>query len=137
MPRFFVPPAQCTEPTMFLTGREAHHALDVMRLRRGQRVTVLDGAGHEFICEVQQYDRDKVSLSVTEKRELPPPAWRITLLQAVPKGKIMDSIIQKATELGAARIIPLLSERVVSKLSKKEVFHKTDKWQLIAIESIK
>src|SRR5205823_2614661 len=54
-----------------------------------------------------------------------------------PKGKIMDWIVQKATELGAFRIVPLLSERVVTKLSKKDSKDRSEKWQLIAIESIK
>ena len=137
MPRFYLPPSQCQDSTLFLAGREAHHALHVVRLRRGERVAVLDGAGHEFLCEVQQYDRDKVSLGVLETRTVPPPACRITLLQALPKGKVMDFIVQKATELGAFRILPLLSEHVVAKLGKKEMLHKSEKWQMIAIESIK
>ena len=86
---------------LFLTGREAHHARHVVRVRPGERVAVLDGAGHEFLCEVQEYDRDKVRLAVVEKRFQPAPPCQVTLLQAVPKGKIMEAIIQKATELGA------------------------------------
>src|SRR5207249_7498093 len=62
MPRFYLPPDQCTKPPLFLTGREAHHAIHVLRLRRGGEVTVLNGAGAEFRCEVQEYDRDKVKL---------------------------------------------------------------------------
>ena len=116
MHRFYLPPEQCQEASLFLTGREAHHARHVVRVRRGERVAVLDGAGHEFLCEVQEYDRDKVRLAVVEKRFQPAPASQVTLLQAVPKGKIMEAIIQKATELGASRIVPLLSERVVAQL---------------------
>jgi 16S rRNA (uracil1498-N3)-methyltransferase len=137
MPRFFVPPAQCQTPTIFLTGREVHHALHVMRLRAGEQVTVLDGKGHEFVCEVQKFDRDKASLTVVDKRDIPLPSCQVTLLQGLPKGKIMDSIIQKATELGVSRILPLVSERVVAKLNKREGIQKREKWELIAIESIK
>src|SRR6266571_9144809 len=113
MPRFYLPPDQCAEAALFLTGREAHHAIHVLRLRRGDSITVLDGAGTEFRCEVEEYDRDKVKLAMTEKISVPPLPCQITLLQALPKGKIIESIIQKATELGAFRIVPLLSERVI------------------------
>ena len=84
MPRFFLPPEQCKEPILFLTGREAHHALHVLRVRRGQRITVLDGAGQELECEVDSSDRDKVRLQVIERRIVPPLPWQITLLQAIP-----------------------------------------------------
>src|SRR5437762_8490836 len=138
MPRFYLPPEQCVNPPLFLTGREAHHAIHVLRLRRDNKVTVLNGAGAEFRCEVQEYDRDKVKLAVTEKITVPPLACQITLLQALPKGKIIEAIIQKATELGAFRIVPLLSERVVAaQLDAKALRHKTDKWRLVAIEAIK
>jgi len=138
MPRFYLPPEQCANPPLFLTGREAHHAIHVLRLRRGGEVTVLNGAGAEFRCEVEEYDRDKVKLAMTEKISVPPLPCQITLLQALPKGKIIESIIQKATELGAFRIVPLLSERVVAaQLEAKALRQKNDKWRLVAIEAIK
>src|SRR6267378_3745181 len=136
MHRFYLPPLQAKEATLFLTGREAHHALRVLRLRRGERVTVLDGAGQEHLCEVQDFDRDKVGLSVLERHAHPALPCQITLLQAVPKGKIIESIIQKATELGAARIIPLLSERVVLQVGDKKSAQKAGKWQSVAVEAI-
>ena len=138
MPRFYLPPDKCSESGLFLTGREAHHAMHVLRLRRGDSVTVLNGAGCEFRCEVQQYDRDKVKLAVVAKTSAAARPCQITLLQALPKGKIIESIIQKATELGAARIVPLLSERVTSvQLDSKDLRRKADKWRLVAIEAIK
>ena len=138
MPRFYLAPDQCADAALFLAGREAHHAIHVLRLRPGDEVTVLNGAGAEFRCEVQEYDRDKVKLAVTEKITVPPLACQITLLQALPKGKIIESIIQKATELGVFRIVPLLSERVVAaQLESKALRNKTDKWRLVAIEAIK
>ena len=120
-----------------MKGREAHHALHVLRLRNGDRISILDGAGHELVSEIERSDRDKLSLRILERREIPRPASQITLLQALPKGKLMDSIIQKATELGTYRIVPLLTERVVHQFNKKEGLKKVEKWQLIAIESVK
>jgi 16S rRNA (uracil1498-N3)-methyltransferase len=138
MPRFYLPPEKSKEATLFLTGSEAHHATRVLRVRRGDSITVLDGAGAELLCTVEGHDRDKVQLRVSEKRFLPPAHYQITLLQAVPKGKILDSIIQKATELGAFRIVPLLTERVIlSSLTPREKLRKVEKWRMVAIEAIK
>jgi 16S rRNA (uracil1498-N3)-methyltransferase len=138
MPRFFLPPEQCKEPVLFLTGSEANHAVRVLRIRRNDRVIVLDGAGSELQCVVEGYDRDKVQLSVAKKRFIPPLPYQITLLQAVPKGKILESIIQKATELGVYRIVPMLSERVVASINnQKEKLQKTAKWSTIAMEATK
>jgi len=138
MPRFYLPPDQCREEALFLTGREAHHALRVLRLQQGDRVTVSNGAGTQFLCAVEQYDRDKVKLGVLEKISVPPPPYRITLLQALPKGKMFESIVQKATELGLCRVVPLLSERAVAApLDQNGCRQKAEKWRLVAIEAIK
>ena len=137
MHRFFLPPEHCQNASLCLTGDEAHHARHVVRVRPGERVAVVDGAGHEFLCEVQGYDRDTARLTVVEKRFQPAPASQITLLQAVPKGKLMEAIIQKATELGAFRIVPLLTERVVARLDHEEGRRKAEKWRLVAREALK
>ena len=137
MHRFYLPPERCADATLRLDGREAHHALHVLRLERGELITVLDGIGNEFLCAVKNSSRDAVTLSVSLKNFTPPPPCSITLLQAVPKGKIIESIIQKAVELGARRIVPLLTEHVVTHLGEKDRADKRDKWQQVAIESIK
>jgi 16S rRNA (uracil1498-N3)-methyltransferase len=137
MHRFYLPPEQCAGHTLVLTGREAHHALRVLRVRRGDRAAVLDGAGHEFLCEVRDCDRNTARLAVVERNSIPPLPYRITLLQAVPKGKLIESIIEKATELGVARLVPLLSERVLTHLYPQEAAQKAGKWRQTAIEAIK
>jgi 16S rRNA (uracil1498-N3)-methyltransferase len=137
MHRFYLPPGEAKTGPLMLTGREAHHALHVLRVRRGDQVTVLDGAGGEFLCQVQDYDRDKVQLAVARQSSVDPPPCSITLLQALPKGKIIESIIQKATELGAFRIVPLLSDRATIQLDRKSAAQKAEKWQQVAIEAIK
>jgi 16S rRNA (uracil1498-N3)-methyltransferase len=137
MHRFYLPPERCTGNALRLDGREAHHALHVLRLKRGEPVTVLDGAGTELFCAVESASRDSVSLTINEKKSTPRLPCAITLLLAVPKGKIIESIIQKSVELGAARIVPLLSERVVTQLDDDGAEAKHEKWQQIAIEAIK
>ena len=137
MHRFHLPPANCRESLLRLDGREAHHALHVLRIQRGERVTVLDGAGTEFFCEVESATKKSLVLAVKEKKFTPAPPCAITLLVAIPKGKLIESIIQKAVELGAHRIVPLLTERVVTQLDDDGAEAKREKWQTVASEAIK
>jgi 16S rRNA (uracil1498-N3)-methyltransferase len=120
-----------------LTGAEVHHAVDVLRIAVGETVVVLDGAGHEFSCAVRAVGRKAVALHVTQTLFSPAPSCRVTLVQAVPKGKLLETIIQKATELGAFRIIPLLSERVATRLDDEAAREKAEKWRPVAAEAIK
>jgi len=137
MHRFYLPPAQCVGDHLRLTDREAHHALHVLRLRSGETVSVLDGAGHAMECEVAGLTRTEVALKVRSRNFIPPLPCQITLIQALPKGKIIEAIIQKAVELGAHRVIPILSERVVSQLDVDGAEGKREKWQQVAVEAIK
>ena len=98
MHRFYLPPEHCTASTLRIEGREAHHALHVLRVKRCQPVVVLDGAGHEFLCDVAEASRNAVTLRITQKNSIPPLPCQITLLQALPKGKIIESIVQKVNE---------------------------------------
>ena len=137
MHRFYLLPDQCQSATLVLAEREAHHARHVLRLRNGDLVAVLDGQGTQFLCEVLEGGRNQVELTVLERKTIPAPPCRITLLQGLPKGKIFDSIIQKATELGTHRIVPLLTERVSARVDDANASHKADKWRLTAVEAIK
>lgn len=137
MHRFYLPPEQCRNSTLELTDNEAHHALRVLRLAPGDAATVLDGAGHTITCEVAEVSKRTVRLKVKEKTFSPPLPCAITLLQAMPKPKAMDYIVQKATELGVTRIVPLLTERVVSQLDERAAAEKAEKLQPVALEAIK
>lgn len=137
MHRFYLPPAQCKDKTLILTESEAHHALNVLRVRDGERLMVLDGAGQELLCEAQKPEGGQLKLTVVQRNVVPPLPYQITLLQAIPKGKIIEGIIQKATELGVHRIVPLLSDRVTTQLDDENAATKAEKWKQIAIEAIK
>lgn len=137
MHRFFLSADQCRSTTLVLADREAHHARHVLRVRKGDKVAVLDGHGTQLLCEVQEGGRKQVELAVLERTSIAPPPCRITLLQGLPKGKLFESIIQKATELGAHRIVPLLTERVSTRLDDANTQHKAGKWRLTAVEAVK
>jgi 16S rRNA (uracil1498-N3)-methyltransferase len=135
--RFYLPPDQCETDEVELRDREAHHAARVLRLGCGDRVVVLDGAGQHLVGEIEDAGRERVRLRVVERRRVPPLPYRLTLLQAVPKGKVMETILQKATELGAARVVPLLSERVVAQVEERDSAAKAARWQQATIEALK
>jgi 16S rRNA (uracil1498-N3)-methyltransferase len=137
MHRFYLPPEECRDNTAILSERETHHALHVLRIRAGERLVVLDGAGHELLCEAQKPERDQMKLAIVQRNAVPPLPFQVTLLQAIPKGKVMENIVQKATELGAHRIVPLLSDRVAMQLDDEGAATKAEKWRLAAIEAVK
>jgi 16S rRNA (uracil1498-N3)-methyltransferase len=137
MHRFHLPPEQCKDNTLILSEREAHHALDVLRVRDKERLMVLDGAGQELLCEAHRTSQDQLAITVVQRNSVPPLPYQLTLLQAIPKGKIIEAIIQKATELGVHRVIPLLSDRVTTQLDEEGAEARAEKWRLTAIEAIK
>lgn len=137
MHRFYLPPDQVAQPELTLNERESHHAVNVLRLRKGERVAVLDGAGNECLCEVVAADKKAVRLVVKQRNAHEPLPYKITLLQAMTKSKSMESIVQKATELCVHRIVPLSAERSVIQVDAVDAKAKVEKWRTIAIDSIK
>ena len=137
MHRFYLPPGESKGDTLSLSERDAHHAAHVLRLRDGERVVVLDGAGQELLCEARKDGHDRFTLVVKQRSSVPPLPCQITLLQAIPKGKIIEGIIQKSTELGAHCIVPILSDRVTTQLDDESAASKAERWQLTAVEAIK
>src|SRR4029077_19627459 len=137
MHRFYIAPEDWNPDSLVLGGAEAHHARDVLRLQAGGRVVVFNGRGHEVTAEIAKVTRGEVVVRKMYEARVPPLTCRITLAQAIPKGKNMDLIVQKAVEIGAAAIMPLISERTIVDLDAKEAAQKQSKWQQVAIEAAK
>jgi 16S rRNA (uracil1498-N3)-methyltransferase len=137
MPRFYISGTAWNPDRLALDVTESHHAFDVLRMNAGDRATVFDGFGNE--AEVELFKRGKSGTElrkVSLSRSTPLPC-RITLAQAIPKGKNMELIIEKATELGVAEIAPLMSERTVVRGSEGDHVRKQAKWQRTAVEACK
>jgi len=131
MHRLFLADADKAGAEFEIEGREAHHALHVLRARAQDVITILDGRGGEYVCEIQTAGRHSLGLRIKERKVSQRASYEVTLFQALPKGKAFESILQKATELGAFRIVPLFTERVVAKAEKQ------DKWQWVMIDAMK
>lgn len=134
--------AFCTPPTaepaaLTLSPDESHHLVVVNRARPGDTVVAFDGRGAEWICELTGDRKNAATLKVRFKQKLKPLPYDITLGQALPKGQFMDAIVRKATEIGAARIAPLESERTQVHLDGDRSDRKIEKWQTAALEAAK
>jgi 16S rRNA (uracil1498-N3)-methyltransferase len=145
MHRFYIPPENWNPGALVLSGAEAHHARDVLRVERGDKLVVFNGRGREVTAEVvdpstplrRSLACDKIRLRKLHEAETPPLKCRITLGQAIPKGKNMDLIVQKAVEIGAAEIAPILSDRTIVHVDLESAAQKQEKWQQVAIEAAK
>lgn len=135
MHRFHLP-AEHWESAILPPG-ESHHCTNVLRLGANERITVFDGAGREASAVILEPNAKAVSVRLSGVTRTPAPPCALTLGQAVPKGKNMDLIVQKAVELGASRIAPILSDRTVVQLDAAELGKKRAKWQEVALEACK
>ena len=108
MARFYLPPAQWQDQAC-LDPEESRHCLQVLRYGVGDQLTVFDGNGRSASAQIVRTERAAVHLSVGAAAQQPQPSPEVTLALAVPKGKTMDWIVEKAVELGASRVQPLLT----------------------------
>src|SRR5205814_7675641 len=137
MHRFYVLPENWNRGALALTRSEAHHARDVLRVRRGEKIVLFNGQGREITAEIVEFSGEEIRLRRLHEAETPPVRCRIVLAQAIPKGKNMELIVQKAVEIGAAEIAPIISDRTVVQVDSESAAQKQSKWQQIAVEAAK
>jgi len=125
----------------FPSKDELHHITHVMRLKIGETVEIFDGEGHEaraiVVNETGDHD-SPILLKIVSDVITVEQSVKLTLFQAIPKGKRIDTLIEKCTELGVNEIVPMMTERVVVKISdSKSETHKISRWQSIALSAAK
>ncbi len=138
MPRFFVDVDQITEREITLLGDDAHHISRSLRMAAGETITVSDGKGTEYHCQLTDFLPDRVVARILESRlcvtESP---YRAVVWQALPKGEKLDSIIQKSVECGAAGICLFESSRCIVRVKDGDRGKKDDRRNRIALEAAK
>lgn len=139
MPKFFIKKEDIKDNTVVISGQDATHISRVLRTEVGETLTLCDGRGFDFFAEVTAITKEEVSLKI--KETLPctaEPEISVTLFQGIPKQGKMDYIIEKCTELGISRIVPVSTKRSVVKIDdKKSEAKKLERWRKIAAESVK
>jgi 16S rRNA (uracil1498-N3)-methyltransferase len=133
MHRFLVPPEAVHDDRVVLPAEESRHAAVVLRLRVGERVIVFDGRGLEREVELTTVSPRAVAGRVVAARPGPGAAVQVVLVQGVPKGAKMDTIVRMGTELGIDRFVPVLARRVVPRPSGPRV----ERWRRVAAAAAK
>lgn len=138
MPRFFASPEQIQETVIVLNGSDINHIRNVLRMSVGDEMTISDGCGRDYFCEISTLSSDAVELVIKNSwdsySELP---VKLYLFQGLPKADKMELIIQKAVELGVYAVIPVEMMRSVVKLDTKKAAKKQERWQEIARSAAK
>lgn len=133
--RLYVPGERLVGMTVTLERELAHYLREVLRLGPGDALQVFDGAGRVREARVAKSAPGAVVLVLGEAREAAPPLADVALVQGIGKGEKMDWVVQKATELGAARILPAACERSVVRLDARRAADRAARWRRIALEA--
>jgi len=131
MARVFVPPQLLSGERVTLDRAASKHLVKVLRLAPGAEVCVFDGRGTEIEARIVSANPVGVELTLGQRHQLALPTVSVTLLQSVPRSERMDLIVQKTTELGVSRIVPVVSAHGIVKPTSA----KSRRWQTIAQEA--
>jgi 16S rRNA (uracil1498-N3)-methyltransferase len=138
--RFYAPPNAFADQTVTLAADEARHLRDVLRLKAGDEVYVFNGVGREFRCTVSSTARDSADLRIDAEVEpaKPESQLQLNLCVALLKGEKFDLVVQKATELGVSKVVPLITRYADIHLrDKADAAKRVTRWQRIALEAAK
>ena len=135
MPRIYFPKILGKGDLCELGEENLRYVKSVLRMKNGEHLVLFDGAGWEYEAVIKNFSPHGINIEVLKKYRIKRDTLRITLFQAIPKANKMDSIIQKATELGVHRIIPFQSLRSVPRLTADKAHARVSRWRSIATEA--
>ena len=135
MANFYIEKTDIIENTVVITGEEAQHISRVLRMKKGDRVTLCDGEGFFYEAVLTDFADKSVTAEILSKREAETePQVKVTVFQGIPKNPKLETIVQKLTEIGAVRLVPMDTKRAVAKLDKE---NKVERLRKIAREAAK
>lgn len=135
MANFYISKSMLQGDKAIITGDEAKHISRVLRMKKGDEVTLCDGEGTFYEAVLADFSEKEVTAQILSQRVAETePQVKITLYQGVPKNPKLETIVQKSVEIGVVRVVPVDTKRAVAKLDKKE---KIDRLQKIAAEAAK
>jgi 16S rRNA (uracil1498-N3)-methyltransferase len=136
IPRIFVGIDKIENKTALLEGSDVNYIKNVLRLKVGDEISIMDGRSKEYSSKIITMEKDRVkALLIKEKTPRAEPSVKVTIAQGIPKNPKMELIVQKATELGAFSIIPVKTERSIVKIREEKEESKMSRWQKIAKEA--
>lgn len=139
MSKFFVPRENITQDTIVITGGDVSHISRVLRMEKGDKLTLCDGRGIDYEAEISEIYSEKIICHIkSQKKSCTEADIEVTLVQGIPKASKMDYIIQKTTELGISHIIPCTLSRCIVKFENhKAEEKKVERWRKISEEAAK
>lgn len=124
--------------TVRVTGEDAHHISNVLRMEKGEQIIACCGDGLDYIAEITNIAKDCVTANVIKTEPSKGESnIKITLFQGLPKGEKFDTVIQKSVELGVFEIVPIMLKRCVVKIDSKKKSAKTERWNKITLSAAK
>jgi 16S rRNA (uracil1498-N3)-methyltransferase len=136
MPTYFITSSQIQGESIHIVGPLLKHLKDALRVKQGEPLTLVDEQRQRYLTQVNRVSSQLLVARIIERlKPAPPPPLYLTLAQGIIKGKKMDWIMQKATEIGVNQIIPLLTSRTVVRLEGLRARHQQERWQTIAREA--
>lgn len=134
MHRFYVNSSQIQGEYIRLTGPDVNHIRNVLRMKQGEEIVICNGQGKDCYCIIDRVSEMEITARIEDCKDTDSELKaRITLFQGLPKQDKMELIIQKAVELGAYEIVPVMAKRSVVRLDdKKKEEKKLERWQAIA-----
>ncbi len=136
MPRFFIDEELDNIKEHKICGADARHIALSLRMKVGDSLTLCDGRGREALCRISSLLSECITLDIAQckasESEMP---CRVTLYQALAKGDKMETVVQKAVELGVFRIVPVESRFCIAKMSDDSQGKKLERWQKISREA--
>jgi 16S rRNA (uracil1498-N3)-methyltransferase len=137
MHKFFVTPGSISNGKAVIEGDDVKHIYKVLRLEADDEVIINNSEGKEYLGRILDVNKSSVIVEIVEAMDINNESnLKVDLYQGLPKSAKMDYIVQKGTEIGISKIIPIITERVIVKSEIGE-FKKTDRWRRIALEACK
>ena len=135
--RAYVEPGSWTQDEIVLSEDESHHLIHVLRRQRGDLIELFNGTGDFAEASIASIARGSVTARVTQRRHVERRTPLITLIQALPREQKLDFILQKATELGLAHLIPVVTENAIVKIKADRAEDKKARWEKIVLNAAK
>ena len=138
-PRFFIFKELNINDTVIISGDDAHHIIKVLRYKPGDLLKLSDGKNTEATAVIEEIDAKDIQIKtkIIEKNMKENIKPVITLFQGLPKGDKLDFILQKNTEIGVSKFVPIITERTVVELSQKKFSNRMQRWKKIVQEASK
>lgn len=136
-PHFLCDPAAVDGTQAALHGQEAHHLARVLRAAPGDPVSLADGTGALYQARVADVRPDRVSCAITDHHDVAPPRPALTVVHALPKARKLDEVVQRLTEVGVDRVVPVHSARSAVRLRGDKAARALARWRAVALAAAK